>query len=160
MPRGMVKFLSRSSSETRRFAKAILERLFRLKKRPLVLALSGELGSGKTTFIQGLAKSIGIQEKIQSPTFVLAKWYRLPKRIKSFRHFIHIDCYRLEKASEVKHFNFPALLKNSETIAVIEWADRIRKFIPRSAVWINLRHSKHKNERFIELKIQNAKLKI
>ena len=147
----MEKFLSRSSGETRRFAKAILSRLLKQKNRPLVMALSGELGSGKTTFIQGLARSLGLREKIQSPTFVLAKWYRLPKRSKSFRHFIHIDCYRLEKASEVKHFHFPVLLKDPDAIVVIEWADRIRKFIPRGATWIRFRHGTRPQERSIHL---------
>ncbi|MBI4132509.1 MAG: tRNA (adenosine(37)-N6)-threonylcarbamoyltransferase complex ATPase subunit type 1 TsaE [Candidatus Sungbacteria bacterium] len=144
----MIKFLSRSSGETQRLAEAVLGKLLRRAKGPLILALSGELGSGKTTFIQGLARALGIREKIQSPTFVLAKWYRLPKRANSFRHFIHIDCYRLEKASEVRHFNFPALLKDPETIAVIEWADRIRKFIPKKAVWIHFEH-KTRNTRVI-----------
>ena len=151
MSRSESKYISRSSAQTKRLAKKILQQLLRKKNRPLILALAGELGSGKTTFIQGLARALGIHEKIQSPTFVLAKWYRLPKRVNVFRHFIHIDCYRLEKPTEARHFNFPALLKDPDAIAVIEWSDRIKRLIPQSAVWLHFKH-RTKNSRLITVK--------
>lgn len=143
---------SRSVVETRRIAGRLLRRLG--KRHPLVLALSGELGSGKTMFIQGLARALGVREKVQSPTFVLAKWYQLPKRAQSrygFRHFIHVDAYRLESIAEARRLGLGAIFGDRDAVVVIEWADRIRKLIPRSAMQVRLKHSKRPHERVVAI---------
>lgn len=95
-----------------------------------MLALVGELGAGKTTFIQGLAKSLGITNKIISPTFILMRKYD---------DLYHIDLYRLEGnlEKEVENLGFFDVLKDKENVVVIEWAEKIKDLLPKSTMWIN-----------------------
>jgi len=91
-----------------------------------VLALSGDLGAGKTTFVQGLACGLGITAAITSPTFILVNRYRLPDG----RRLHHADCYRLKDAPlEMWDIGLDDLLAG-EDIVVIEWADRIPGLLP------------------------------
>jgi tRNA threonylcarbamoyladenosine biosynthesis protein TsaE len=91
-----------------------------------VLALSGDLGAGKTTFVQGLACGLGITVAITSPTFILVNRYRLPDG----RRLHHADCYRLKDAPlEMWDIGLDDLLAG-EDIVVIEWADRIPGLLP------------------------------
>ncbi len=108
-----------------KFAKEILEK--KPKKTAFVVGLEGELGGGKTTFLQGFAKGLGIKEKILSPTFVI---------MKKFNNFYHIDCYRIEKPKELLDLGFKEITSNPKNIIVIEWADRIRKIMPKDTLWI------------------------
>ncbi len=147
----MARFVSASSRETQRIARKLLHRFAAKPTRPLIFALAGELGSGKTTFVQGLARALGIREKVQSPTFVLVKWYRLGRRAKPFRHFVHVDAYRLEKQSETRHLGLRDVFKDRDAVVAVEWADRIRKVMPRDAVWIRFRHGRRSSERIVEL---------
>lgn len=148
---------TKSPSETKQAAKKVLELLRDRRERPLILALEGELGSGKTTFIQGLARALGIREKIQSPTFVLMKVYNLDSkespRLRSentFLRFVHVDAYRIERLAEARHLGLEDIFKDRDAIVVIEWADRIKKFIPRDAVWLHFRH-KARTQRVIRM---------
>ncbi len=95
-----------------------------------VVALSGDLGSGKTTFVQGLAEGLGVEGNVVSPTFKLVNEFdgRLP--------LYHIDFYRIDSAADVvvlgiEHYLF------GDGISVIEWADRHTQVIPDDAVWIH-----------------------
>lgn len=147
-----MRLVSQSGRETKRLAARILRRLVRSKRHPLVLALSGELGSGKTTFIQGLAQALGIREKVQSPTFVLMRWYRLPRaRRGGFRHLVHVDAYRLGSLGEARHLGLKDIFKDRDAIVVVEWAERIRKVIPPGAVWLRFIHGKRASERVIKI---------
>ena len=148
----MVTIVSRSGRETKRLAARIFRDLRRSQRRPLILALEGELGSGKTTFIQGLARALGIREKVQSPTFVLMRWYRLPRaRRGGFRHLVHVDAYRLESLGQARHLGLKDTFRDCDAIVVIEWADRIRKLVPKNAIWIVFAH-KGRNKRLITVK--------
>lgn len=129
-------------------------------KSALVLALEGELGSGKTTFVQFLAKCLGVKEKILSPTFVLMKIYNLKPAAYNLspithhlKKFFHIDCYRLGSAKEIKHLGFQELLKDKDSIIVIEWADRIKKLMPKNAIWIKFKHGDNNTVRRIKISI-------
>ncbi|MBZ9578169.1 tRNA (adenosine(37)-N6)-threonylcarbamoyltransferase complex ATPase subunit type 1 TsaE [Patescibacteria group bacterium] len=108
-----------------KFAKEILKK--KSKKKAFVVGLEGELGGGKTTFLQGLAKGLGIKEKILSPTFVI---------MKKINGFYHIDCYRVERPKELLVLGFKEIISNPKNIIVIEWADRIRKIMPKDTLWI------------------------
>jgi len=101
------------------------------------LALTGELGSGKTTFVQGLAKGLGIKQRIISPTFILVRKYDL--RSKSF---YHVDLYRLETEveKEVRNLGIEEIWDNPENIVVIEWAEKIKGMIPENATWIEFKN--------------------
>lgn len=101
----------------------------RPKKHALVLALSGELGSGKTTFVQGLAKGLGIKEKIKSPTFVIIKRYTL--NAGRYKKFIHIDAYRLRRPKEILALGWRELANNPKNLIAVEWARHIQKVLPK-----------------------------
>ena len=104
--------------------------------RATVVGLYGDLGSGKTTFTQAAAKSLGIQETVTSPTFVIEKIYLLDKtRSKKlsgggFSHLIHIDAYRLEKSSELLHLGWNEITANPSNLIFIEWPERIADILP------------------------------
>ncbi len=149
----MLKLVSRSAAETKVFARRTIHKLTRAGHRPLVIALSGELGSGKTTFIQGLAAALGIRAKLQSPTFVLMKRYRLPRagQGRPYRHLVHADAYRLNSSVDARRAGLSAAFGDADDIVVIEWAERIRKLVPKRAVWIRFTHGRRFSERVIEL---------
>lgn len=113
---------------------------------PLVIALYGDLGSGKTTFIQGLAKGLKIRGKIKSPTFIILRKYKINN--KKFKTFYHIDAYRIKNKQDIKNSGIEEGLKNKDSILAIEWADIIKKYLPPLRVDIFLKHSS-KNSREI-----------
>jgi len=92
-----------------------------------LLALYGELGSGKTTFIQGLAKGLGIKKRILSPTFVFIRPYSLSPQ----GTFYHVDLYRLNEVSEATGLGLEEIFADPEAITVIEWAERIKPILPQ-----------------------------
>ena len=99
-----------------------------------VLALQGDLGAGKTNFVQGLARGLGIAQDVNSPTFILANEYpggRLP--------LYHVDAYRVENAEEADGFGLDDYL-NGDGVTVIEWAERVRDALPRDVLWIELEY--------------------
>ena len=148
----MAAFVSRGPRDTVRFAQKVLAQAKRRRVRPIILALSGELGSGKTTFVRGLAAALGIREKIQSPTFVLMRTYPIQKQFHHFHHFIHIDAYRLERPAEARRLGLADIFRDRDAVVVIEWAERIKKPIPQPAVWIYCKHGRKLRERIIEIK--------
>ena len=125
--------------------RALLKTETRIKKTATIIAIEGELGSGKTTFVQGFAKELGIKEKILSPTFVIMKKFAIPSldlpsrrggRNSQFAILFHIDCYRIKKTKEILDLNFNEIISNPKNIIVIEWADRIKKIMPKNIIWI------------------------
>lgn len=115
-----------------------------------VIALSGELGAGKTAFVQGFARALGITVPVQSPTFVLMKIY--PLRKKHLKHLVHIDAYRIEMPQELEHLGFRAILCDRDAIILIEWAERIKNLLPDDTMWITFEHGKTAHERKITIK--------
>jgi tRNA threonylcarbamoyladenosine biosynthesis protein TsaE len=86
-----------------------------------VVLLGGELGAGKTTFTQGVARAIGIKEPVTSPTFTLIRTYEnRPGQLK----LLHADVYRLEHVQEIIDLGLPELLEDESAAAVIEWGDK------------------------------------
>ena len=151
----MPEVLTKSSVETKKVAAFLARSL----KKGVVIAMEGNLGSGKTTFVQGFAKALGIRENVLSPTFVLMKIYPLSKK-KKLKHLIHIDCYRLGSPSDLRHLGFRNLLKDKDAIILIEWADRIKKLIPlKNVIWIKFSHGKSPMTRIIRLRIGEKDIK-
>lgn len=108
------------------------------RKSAYIVGLAGNLGSGKTTFIQGFAKALKIKEKILSPTFVIQKRFKI-KDLR-FKSFYHIDCYRIEKPQEISDLGWKEIIQNQQNIVVIEWADKIKKIMPKNVLWIKFEH--------------------
>lgn len=120
-----------STQETQKLAGVILAGL--AKKSPkdnaLVLALQGDLGSGKTTFTQGIAKSLGIRSRVVSPTFIIMRNYKLLTT--NYKLLYHFDCYRLNKPEEILELGWQEIIANPKNIVVIEWPEKIKKFLPK-----------------------------
>lgn len=116
---------------------------------PIVIALEGDLGTGKTTFVKGLAQGLGIDANVVSPTFILMGTYKSNSKLKSQNSKVlhHIDPYRLDDPMDVKA-DLEELLKEKNAVIAIEWADKVKKILPDTAIWIKQAHKK-KNERDI-----------
>lgn len=97
---------------------------------PAVLALTGDLGAGKTTFVQGLGAELGISEPIQSPTFILLNLYE------SLAHF---DLYRLKSGSDFMNLGFYEYFE-APLICAIEWPEKIVSFLPQNTIHIHFEH--------------------
>jgi tRNA threonylcarbamoyladenosine biosynthesis protein TsaE len=124
-----LEFVSRSPEQTRRLGM----RLGALMRAGDVVCLAGDLGSGKTTLVQGIARGWGSLDSVSSPTFVLVNVYQRPDS----RHLHHLDAYRLESALEAEDLDLDAMLESGAL--VIEWADRIQAVLPEDHLWIEMR---------------------
>jgi len=115
------------------FAKSYLK--IQRKRNALVLGLRGDLGGGKTTFLQGFAKGLRIKDRILSPTFVILKKFSIPKsKNQRFQSFYHIDCYRISSLKEISNLGFKKIISNPKNIVAIEWAERILKILPKDTL--------------------------
>lgn len=119
------------------FLKGYLEELD--SKQAVVLGLYGDLGSGKTTFTQFLARAYGISDHIQSPTFLIEKKYTINEGSR-FKNFIHIDAYRLDSANEILNLNWQEIISNPENLIIVEWPERINDVLPEDILVIKFRH--------------------
>ena len=155
----MREMLIRSSGQLeafgRKFGRKVLKSSVGHSAR--IIALSGELGAGKTTFLHGFAKGLGIKARITSPTFILARRHRIPKtRNKKqdtrYKYFWHLDVYRLRNEKDLDSIDFKEIISDPCNIVAVEWADRIKKAIPYSALWIQLSH--HKRGRRVTLPVK------
>ncbi len=130
-----MRILSHSPEETAQAAAELLHRLG-LGNRARVLGLRGDLGAGKTTFTQSLAKALGLQEIVTSPTFVIEKVYQLPEGV-TFHHLVHIDAYRLESPAELAHLGFDNLVADRGNLIVVEWPERVAELLPPDTIFID-----------------------
>jgi tRNA threonylcarbamoyladenosine biosynthesis protein TsaE len=144
--------ITESAQETQALGEKIATKLVASRKKQVarkgvVLALTGELGSGKTTFSQGLAKGLGIKKRVISPTFIVIRKYdirytiyerRVEREVLRFSSFYHVDLYRFEKdvESEVKNLGIEEIWDNPENIVAIEWAEKIQRLVPKDATWV------------------------
>lgn len=124
------KILVQNLNETQKLAEKIAKKL----KGKEVLALVGNLGSGKTAFVQALARALGIKERVISPTFVIQRIYPVPRKK---WQLLHYDFYRLNK-EEVYNIDF--LDQLGKNLVVIEWAEKIKEFLPKESVWIKIKN--------------------
>jgi tRNA threonylcarbamoyladenosine biosynthesis protein TsaE len=124
-----LEFFSRSPEQTRRLG----IRLGALLKRGDLLCLSGDLGSGKTTLVQGMAQGWGSLDHVSSPTFVLCNMYRRPAGDSLY----HLDAYRLQNALEGEDLDLDLMLEQGAL--VVEWAERIQAALPHDFLKIRMR---------------------
>lgn len=121
-------------------------------KQAIIVSLEGDLGTGKTTFTQGFAEGLGIKEKIQSPTYVILKTYKISTKKTKHRVFgnlIHIDAYRV-RSKDFMLLGWEELIKNLQNIILVEWGPRIKKILPKDTVHIIFVHQKG-NERKVKI---------
>src|SRR3989338_10039835 len=112
----------------------------RPRTHALCIALIGELGAGKTTFAQGIARALGITRPMPSPTFILMREVALTKECEGLRTLYHFDWYRLHRAQDVKKLGWQTIIKDPRNIVVVEWADRFPVLFPSHAFRIHLTH--------------------
>ena len=139
--------LSDSSLQTEQLGKKLAKEILKssLRKRATIIGLEGDLGGGKTTFLQGFARGLGIKKKITSPTFVIMRKFQVSGK---FQAFYHIDCYRIEKQEELLTLGFEKIISDPKNIICIEWADKVKKILPEQTLWIKFKF-KDKNKREI-----------
>ncbi len=122
-------------SERPEATRALAENLARTLTRPVVIALHGDLGAGKTLFTQALARALGVDQPVTSPTFTLINEYDLPDGGKLY----HVDCYRLhDPVPEAIALGLEDLFDDG--IVVIEWADRILPILPQQRIDIHFEY--------------------
>ncbi len=110
------------------------------KDTATVLSLSGDLGAGKTTLTQELAKELGIKEKVSSPTFVLMKIYNTKNKKYFFKKLIHIDAYRIEKNDKLDFLRLHDFLAEKENLIIVEWPEKIKKIIKNVDQKVFIKH--------------------
>lgn len=122
------KVITNSFSETQQLGESFAQKL----KGGEVIALHGDLGSGKTTFVQGLAKGLGIAQRIISPTFIIMRTYRVGEAFvaKGINHFYHVDLYRIENEQDISGLGLLELMNNPENVVVIEWPEKMENLLP------------------------------
>ena len=123
-------FFSRSPEQTRRIGARLGGEL----NPGDVICLQGDLGAGKTTFVQGVAQGWGSLDAVSSPTFIIVNEYRRPDGGKLF----HMDAYRLDSAPEAEELDLEAMLADGALL--IEWPERIDGLVPVDNLWIKLEH--------------------
>ncbi len=143
--------MSKSREETKKIAEDFL---MTLKKgdRAVVVALVGDLGTGKTAFSQFIGEALGVHDHIQSPTFLIEKIYELKHSLWS--HLVHIDAYRLENEQELLHLGWGDIINSAENLVLVEWADKVRNILPEDAIHIVFTHAKEndsENSRQIQI---------
>lgn len=165
-----MEFISKSVKETQKIASDLADKIIK-SGEGAVVALEGELGAGKTTFIQGFAKALKIKSKIKSPTFVLMKKYSISQNakpnvlkkafaqnrtrktydIQQNTFLYHLDCYRVRDHKDLKISEFKEIIEMSHNIVLIEWAERIKEILPKKHITVHIDHISE-NERKITIK--------
>ena len=145
MAKNSFKVQTNSDRETKKLGE-LLAGWFIKNNKSTILTLSGDLGAGKTVFIKGLAKGLGIKKTILSPSFVLLRSYKG----KSGWSLDHIDAYRLS-SKDTKIFNLNKI-KKPKTLIAVEWPEKISKALPKSSFKIKISHATSET-RILELPI-------
>ncbi len=126
--------ISENSEETYTLAELITARV----KPGQVIALKGDLGSGKTTFTKGVARALGIKQHITSPTFLIVKTYDVPQE--KINKLYHLDLYRLQSEKEIEEIGIKEILRDPHGIVIIEWAERMGNLLPKDRIEIDFEY--------------------
>lgn len=118
-------FVLNSIQDTKKMAREIAGEV----RAGQILALSGPIGAGKTTFVKAFAAALGIEKTIVSPTYTLLQPYTLPRAVNGIKTLVHIDAYRLESAEELTAIGFEDFLNDPTALIVIEWAEKVEKIL-------------------------------
>ncbi|MBI2074353.1 MAG: tRNA (adenosine(37)-N6)-threonylcarbamoyltransferase complex ATPase subunit type 1 TsaE [Candidatus Levybacteria bacterium] len=154
-------FITHNFEETQKVAEEFAKKL----KGGEVIALHGELGAGKTTFVQGLAKGLGIERRIISPTFIIVRTYKINiknqklnikntrfaarRANKKSKMFYHIDLYRIESEKDLEGLGVREILNDQNSIVAIEWAEKLGKLLPKKRVDIYFDYISESKRRII-----------
>lgn len=120
-------------TEFRREASRFVKDLTPSEDRATLVGLYGDLGAGKTTFVQAVAKALGVFEHVTSPTFLIYRTYNLQPTTNNgkFKTLVHVDAYRLKNTDELRKLRFEELLADSKNFILVEWADKVTDLLPK-----------------------------
>lgn len=137
-------YQTNSPQETQKIAQELAKKY----QKGGIFALMGPLGAGKTTFTQGFAQSLGVSQRLLSPTFILMRQYDLPENPQG--KLYHIDLYRLEQINQIEELGIKEILENPANIILIEWAEKLGNLLPQNTIHIKFTQVKE-NSRQIEI---------
>lgn len=126
------QYTTNNPEQTQRTACEIIEMLIEQNVR--VVGLYGDLGAGKTQFVKGVARCLGVEQVVNSPTFLIMKKY--PTNRPNIPFLYHFDCYRIESTHEMSLFNFNDIIQKNNSLVLVEWADKIENLLPQSTAKI------------------------
>jgi tRNA threonylcarbamoyladenosine biosynthesis protein TsaE len=131
-------------TEIPKISKKLINKVLKMSnKKARVVALSGELGTGKTTLTQELAKQFGIKDTVISPTFVIMKTYDIDPKSDYYAHFkrlVHIDAYRLDSHLELYRIGWSEIQNDQDNLVIIEWPEKVKNCLESDALWVKLGH--------------------
>jgi tRNA threonylcarbamoyladenosine biosynthesis protein TsaE len=130
----MKTIISKNLQETSEIAKQWYQSINSQNDQAVIVGLYGNLGSGKTTFTQSLAKYLNIKDSITSPTFVIEKIYKIENE--KFKNLIHIDAYRLESGRELQNLDFEKIVEDKDNLIIIEWPENVKEILPENHIKI------------------------
>ncbi|MDE2071380.1 MAG: tRNA (adenosine(37)-N6)-threonylcarbamoyltransferase complex ATPase subunit type 1 TsaE [Patescibacteria group bacterium] len=131
------------------------------QNRAAVVWLRGDLGAGKTTFVQCLARDYGIEEDVTSPTYVLMRSYDIPGArlpsgtLRRYKRLVHIDAYRLEDPKEFLTLRPEQFLEDKDAVVLIEWPEKLGHYAPKPDVCVDFKMDGGESERTINMSKEN-----
>lgn len=146
-----IRIATRSAEATRKLGKTFgleLRKEIAQLKHAIIICLEGELGSGKTTFIQGMARGLAIKDRIVSPTFLLMRTYGISKS-KKHGKLLHIDAYRITNKKDASILENKNFFEDPSHIVVVEWPEKIPHLLRKRTITIRLSHGTKENERSV-----------
>lgn len=153
-----LKFVSKSTKETQRIALQLAQEVSKSKslRHATVIALVGELGAGKTVFIKGFARALGVKGPVNSPTFILIHPYKIPRKASSrgernikygIQNLYHIDAYRIKTYKELISLGIKEIITDPRNVVLIEWAERVKQILPRGHIKVHIDHVDEKTRK-------------
>ena len=133
-----MKKITNSLEETQAFVKEWIQTITETNDQAIVVGLYGNLGAGKTAFTKCLAKELGIEIPVTSPTFVITKEYEVPN--KNFSKLIHVDAYRLSSIADIEAIGLGEKFNDSDCVTLIEWPEKIEGALPKDTIFINFEY--------------------
>lgn len=152
----MQTFITNNFEETRRIAEEFVKSDLGKSDSAMVVCLYGDLGFGKTTFVQGMAKGLGIEKKILSPTFIILRSYEIKAKsqtpnitAQNLKTFYHVDLYRLNSEEEILDLGLLDILQNPENIVAIEWPEKMGSLLPEKHIKIRIEYLENDRRKII-----------
>jgi len=151
---------SKNLKEFKSIAKKFIDTIIKYgpkKSEATIVGLYGDLGVGKTTFTQEVAKNLGIKRIVNSPTFVIMKSYSIPDKTcygvgklkaKNYKLFYHIDAYRLKNEKELEKLGWKDLISNPKNLIFVEWPENVKKAMPKKHHKVLISHVKEGHRKF------------
>lgn len=129
-----MEVITKSAKETEKLGKQIAVKL----KAPAFIAFYGDLGAGKTTLIQAIAKGLGIEKRIVSPTFILAREYEVANNQFGLERLYHVDLYRINNSQEAKAIGIEEMIKDNAGAVLVEWAEKMGSILPEKRIDVKI----------------------